>query len=375
MHEPAFLAATEALFAATADPNAWATALQKVSDAVGGFDTHLFSWRHSGGGMSFSATGKRLPDEAESLYDKHYGALDPRLGLVAHSRAGSWFSCADQFDNDYVSRSEFFSDFLIPMGVRYLYGTKLFEDRHEAAFLGFHRSPAMGSFDAAAMRDARRISQVINAAFRVRQRISDLTSELIRQRAMLDRLPWALFVVSQDALLHYANKQGEEMLRRGDAIRLVLGRLSTCDEATTQSFKSVVRRAGQADATGYLNTVRTLERFRTPFGEYQITIAPLSQEIASGLPATANEVLVILSDTIGGSLRGISALREAYGLTTAEARVAQLLATGKRPDQIANELGVGLQTVKTHLRAIFDKTGTSRQSELVQAVLLIPSVT
>ena len=374
MRERALQEATEALFSATIDPSVWTAVLGKVSDAVGGFDTHLFSWRVTGGGMSFSATGMRLPVEAEALYDQYYGAIDPRLGLVAHSKTGRWFSCEEAFDQNYVSRSEFFSDFLIPMGARYLYGVKLLEDSREAAFLGFHRSSAMGGFDAASMRDARRLAQMIDAAFRVRQRIADLNSELARHRVLLDRLPWAIFAVSEDAGVRYANKQGEEILRRGDALKLVFGRLSSNDDAVTASIRSIVRQAYTAKAAEYLNAIRSVERIRTSVGDYLITIAPLQAAATPAIPAIAREVIVIVSDPVLSARREVEALRGAFGLTVTEARVARLLATGMRPEQVAAELGIRVQTVKTHLRAIFEKTGTSRQSELVRTILLMPSV-
>jgi DNA-binding CsgD family transcriptional regulator len=40
---------------------------------------------------------------------------------------------------------------------------------------------------------------------------------------------------------------------------------------------------------------------------------------------------------------------------------------------IAEELSVSVTTVKTHLRHVFEKTGTHRQAELVRLVLsLVP---
>ena len=48
-----------------------------------------------------------------------------------------------------------------------------------------------------------------------------------------------------------------------------------------------------------------------------------------------------------------------------ELRVALAMAPGLAPQEAADMLGIGLQTVKTHLQRIFQKTGTSRQADLV----------
>ena len=59
-------------------------------------------------------------------------------------------------------------------------------------------------------------------------------------------------------------------------------------------------------------------------------------------------------------------IMDAYGLTPAEARVALCAASGATIPETAHRLNVSPNTVKTHLRKVFAKTGTSRQTELVR---------
>jgi len=63
------------------------------------------------------------------------------------------------------------------------------------------------------------------------------------------------------------------------------------------------------------------------------------------------------------------ALSELFGLTATEARVALALTEGKSLGQIAKAFGVSRTTVAYHLRNIFQKTGVSRQTELVSKLL------
>jgi DNA-binding CsgD family transcriptional regulator/PAS domain-containing protein len=65
-------------------------------------------------------------------------------------------------------------------------------------------------------------------------------------------------------------------------------------------------------------------------------------------------------------------LTRIYGLSRAEARVAALLATGMRLDQVAQTLGLTYETVRKHLKQIFSKTGTDRQADLVRTLSLGP---
>ena len=56
-------------------------------------------------------------------------------------------------------------------------------------------------------------------------------------------------------------------------------------------------------------------------------------------------------------------LGDLFGLTRAESAVAAALGRGAAPDEIAADLGIGLATVRSHLKRILAKTGTHRQAE------------
>jgi DNA-binding CsgD family transcriptional regulator len=58
-------------------------------------------------------------------------------------------------------------------------------------------------------------------------------------------------------------------------------------------------------------------------------------------------------------------LRQAFGLTPAEARLAVGLAAGRDLTEIAHAFGVEVGTARTQLKSIFAKTGSHRQGELV----------
>jgi DNA-binding CsgD family transcriptional regulator len=58
-------------------------------------------------------------------------------------------------------------------------------------------------------------------------------------------------------------------------------------------------------------------------------------------------------------------LRLLLDLTAAEARLAQLLASGDTLEQVAQKLGVKLTTARSQLAVIFSKTGIRRQTKLV----------
>ena len=84
---------------------------------------------------------------------------------------------------------------------------------------------------------------------------------------------------------------------------------------------------------------------RTPFlgARALLTLTPLEQK-----PAPCAATLI-----------------RAFGLTPAEARLASIIAVGASPEQAAERTGVAKETARNQLKAVFGKTRTHRQSELV----------
>jgi DNA-binding CsgD family transcriptional regulator len=61
----------------------------------------------------------------------------------------------------------------------------------------------------------------------------------------------------------------------------------------------------------------------------------------------------------------VELVRSLFDLTPAEARVARSLATGGTAEEIASTGGVSLNTVRTQVRGVLEKTGCRRQAEVV----------
>jgi DNA-binding CsgD family transcriptional regulator len=62
-------------------------------------------------------------------------------------------------------------------------------------------------------------------------------------------------------------------------------------------------------------------------------------------------------------------LKNRFGLTPAEVRLVLRLVSGDSLRSAAKALGIQYETVRTHLKSVFQKTGTRRQAELVIVVI------
>jgi DNA-binding CsgD family transcriptional regulator len=96
-----------------------------------------------------------------------------------------------------------------------------------------------------------------------------------------------------------------------------------------------------------------------------VSVAPIRAEAPIAIRQEPS-VLVCVSDLEPRGGLSEERLRQIFDLSRAEARVAAALFAGDTPREAAVRLGVSFYTVRGHLVRIFEKTGTSRQAELIR---------
>lgn len=186
----------------------------------------------------------------------------------------------------------------------------------------------------------------------------------------LDLLNIGLVVCTSSGLALVTNQTAEEILNARDGLeRDAEGRLSaTHDES--ESLKALVRSV--AENVRVEDAVNRETAFAVARGNGQ---RPLTLFVRSVTPTTntrvPNEaaVLVMILDSALPVETTEAELRQLYGLTTTEARLANHLMEGLALEECCAAMGIRRTTARMHLRNIFAKTGVRRQGELVSLLL------
>ena len=179
-------------------------------------------------------------------------------------------------------------------------------------------------------------------------------------RAAVHALDWmdsAVFVVDRHGLVSQTNIAARTLLSADVALVLRHGRLSVLQPDLQERFLRLVQAATDTAATARTPAPRAglaLPRpGRTPL---TLTIGPLH-------PSSRTLALVLARDS--ETPLPVERLREWFGLTAREGRVAVQLVRGCGLEDIARSHGVALATVRSQLKQILAKTGTHRQAQAV----------
>ena len=186
----------------------------------------------------------------------------------------------------------------------------------------------------------------------------------------LDLLNIGLIVCSASAEVLVANQTAEQILQAHDGLELDSeGALSTTHDENT-SLIDLVRSVGKTPRTP--EAVHRDSAFAVPraAGKRPLTLFLRPVNTKSDAPAP-NEaaVLLMILDATQPVETAEAELRQLYGFTTTEARLANHLMEGLSLEDCCRAMGVRRTTARMHLRNIFAKTGVRRQGELVSLLL------
>jgi DNA-binding CsgD family transcriptional regulator/PAS domain-containing protein len=350
-------------YEASLDPLHWPNALECVGRACGAWGIQLLAFDRASGTVPFSAVAGQITAEAEALYIEHFGRLDPRVPLVARMAVGDLMICHEHFGGDFVARSEFYQDFLIPNGGRYAVGAKLIDSHDATVIVGIHRSEDGGCFARADLWTFKALLPHLARAMRIRQSLEAARAETATVRMALDKISFGVVLTDQTGRISYANEAASSMLRCGSGLLSVGGRLAARMTQDDNALKAALRGSGGCVAIRRASAV----------GKLHLLVAPLPERAAASLDAARGTLMILIKDPENSEQPAATMIAAAFGLSRAEARVAEAIARGRTIQEIADETRASRNTIRVQVQAILDKTGAGRQAELVRMILGLPT--
>jgi DNA-binding CsgD family transcriptional regulator len=231
--------------------------------------------------------------------------------------------------------------------------------------VGFPRCRDRGAYDCSDIALLDVMSPHIGAALRLHQRLNRANQAAANAEAALDRMHDAMLVVDSGGRIVYANPAADAELVAGTHLssrngRLMAGPLVAQDELE-RAFHAAAG-ISQLVATQIPAALASAEL--DPALRASIAFYPLPARSHDPMALRRAGVLVVLCRKHGGRTLSAALLRRLYGLTPTEARIAQMLSLGQSLEEIAGTLQIRAGTSRSHLKQVFQKTGTRRQGQL-----------
>jgi DNA-binding CsgD family transcriptional regulator/PAS domain-containing protein len=350
------------IYAAATAPEQWESSIADIHRSLGGTAASLLS----GSGTQWSFNRSTIAAEALESYQGYYCQCDYVLAALQSGPVGVVRTGPEVvFPNRNV---EFHADWMRPNGLEDGLFVQLSEGPRPTYFI-VCTSDRSGSFD-----DPERVKVMnglvvhLQQALRTQSRLTELANNNLALAGALEAVRHGIVIAGPECRVLTLNSAAERILRAEDGLSHRHGSITATGVRTDQELRRALGCA-LPDGTTDVPTGQAFICGR-PSGKrpYVIHVLPLSRHASDQTSRGPAALLLIIDPELEGE-SATALLRRLHNLTATEAEVALRISRGRRLTQIADELSVSYETVRTHLQHVFDKTETHRQGELVRLLL------
>jgi DNA-binding CsgD family transcriptional regulator len=358
--------AIELCYDSIAAPQLWTDALDNLAHSLGAtacqIQPHELAQRPFGRVRSSHAW--RIHERWQKNLDWVTPVYEPRGDPLV--RQGYRAVLQSQlFSDDEIRQSRFHQEITRPVGCLH-WACGIFQVEDRIWCLPFFRGnePFNENILESIAEIAGRMAHIISLAEKVSR--AGAESEVLT----LDNAGCAAILIDKHGRAARANRRAEDLFCNEFGIRN--GRLWT---AATSSMAKLERFMRDIEHTksigGPLPPPIVIARRGTPSLLIEaMPVTSAGSDIFEGCRA-----ILMVSDLAHPSITDKALLSIVFGLTNAEARLAAAICQGHDLNTAANTFGVSRQTLRSQLKAVFSKTGTRRQAELVARAAQIRNTT
>ena len=200
--------------------------------------------------------------------------------------------------------------------------------------------------------------------------IGNLVRRLSVMETVLEGGGVGLVLVGADGGVILTNAVADTILNAGRGLKNSRGRLTAESRADHDILAARIKDCAEKQGPQERHEAWPPLAIEQDGTEHPITVlvrpGPPFAPLTAPLIRTA---IIVLRDPARRDFGQPAALERLFHLTPAEARLASLLANGVSVEDAAAQLGVTRNTVRTQLQAVFAKTRTNRQGDLIRLIL------
>ena len=356
------------IYDASLDPALWPTVLQKTCGYIGGsiatLNSHDTVRRTT---QTYFVWG--VDPHYLQLYEAKYCKLNPALPMALFFPVEEPHSVVpDCISREEFCRTRFGKEWLFPQGLVDGLFSNLDKSATTCAVFTIMRKLSDGFADAEMHRRFGRVLPHVRRAVLIGKVIDRRTVEAATLTDSLDTLAAGVFLVDVAGRIVHANASGQVMIDKAVAVRAPSGRLGAIDPRADQALLDSFTAATHGDTALGKKGIAVLLNARDR-ERYVAHVLPLTSGTRRRASISYSAVATVFVQKATLELRSPpEVIAREFRLTPAELRVLFAIVEFAAAPEVGEVLGISEATVKTHLRHLFEKTGTRRQAELVKLV-------
>jgi DNA-binding CsgD family transcriptional regulator len=352
---PDVLTLIDRIYEAAVIPELWPDVCASLAEEVNAYSACILT-ADTGGAIRWVCS-PNIDEQMERYASVENRPHNPRPERSMQFSPMSFARDIDVMTAEEIADDAIYNEFLRPLGLGWSMGAVLPEPSGHTLIFDFLGRSSDGPFSTGALDHINSLKGDLARAALISSRMIFRQAQSITSTLSLIGLPAA--VLSDDNRVLAMNEDMEALsprIRTGAA-----DRISLKNPAANGLVLTALEQLSVARASNVQSIPLAAEENAPALILHLMPVRRNARDIFSRSLA----VLIATPVGVAGApdMRVLSGL---FDLTPGEARVARELASGASLEAVAIKLGLKLETVRTYLKRIFQKTGTRRQAELTR---------
>lgn len=270
-------------------------------------------------------------------------------------------------DKQTLQGSEIYSDLLLPFDIPNILMLWVEKIPYLYSAVVIERSYRQGKFSPDECRTFSALVPHLIRALHVRNELQRLRTHRHIYMEVVNDLPFAIIFLNQVGRIIESSPAATAMLRSGQGIAQKSGRIRAIHQDDDRRLQRAIFKTLTA------HKLRTLPgdtvAVRRQGGRRSLNVALIPISSPEFLLGVTPACMLVIFDPESSPQPAIALVRNALGITDAEALLACLLFTGITLREAAERLQVSINTCKSQLKSIYARTGCRSHVDLAKALL------
>jgi DNA-binding CsgD family transcriptional regulator len=345
------------IYDASVDPDLWPEVVERTCGAVKAFGGY-FSLVDSLTGRPTWIVNYGCDPAYLSSFVERYSPMNPfwPLALVVNEGVYDSYELIEQAEYE---ESLFYKEWAQPQGVGQFLASLIRDGKDQYGSVTLVRRRGDVLFDREDKAVMTFLSEHVRRAVRIGKLFDHQRIAALQFEDCLSAVSTGIILIRGDGKVLFANRAAELALKDCELGQIAHGRLCL----KTLALGSIIN--GVNGQNCFVSALPQRAGDGSPIGLVAFRLGPEASGAYSGSYA------LFFAGEKTAPRPPLALLSAMYELTGGELRVLVALLEGKSPSAIADTFGISVTTVRTHLLRLFDKTGSSGQTDLVRKVTAI----
>ena len=358
------------IYESVAYDDVWEEVINEICDSIEALGGYLTITDRKANQLSMVSN---LFNEAQvGAYIEDFALLDERRTSIEAMPIGSIKKGSELLDTQSYQNSALYQDLFEENQCFHCISTCFYRDTQFIASISFFRPKSSKDFDNQSKKILGIFVPHLTRAFTisVQTKLAKLQSQV--QEQIKSSTEAAIFLVTEHYISKPMNPRAEEYSKSSPVLSLKYDRLALKNQSANKRLQHLVMQCILASQGidlfpgGFIR----LDAYTGGGQEWHIGVTPYRKSTHENKIWKAKGALVVMRPVEEDSFEKLNiVLSDFYGLTASETQVLNKVISGISGSEIADELKLTKECVRSRLKKIYQKTGVSNQVQLTHDIL------